>query len=306
MADFSNSTKPADLLLDSLGSLGSPSLLLDTYIPGYSIISNVLVNFLRLDVSRVVPILGAIFALSKTWDYLYYQIRYQILHYLTCSILITSELDAYYNISRFLTDKKNLGKRSSDLVALSNRRPDGTFIDPELERAEREPGGGRAKGRHRRTQEYEAQLESYQYFWYNGRLFIWFRQRDNRSNLDYHSSRTVEAKLYCFSANTTPIKELIEDSAAYQEARNAGLTKIYRPASAKQRSYGDVHWRSATGRPSRPLGTVIMSKEKKNALVADIEQYLLPATRKWYSQRGIPYRRGYVSTAAKSIPQSRD
>ena len=305
MSDLPNPTptQPIDPL--GIGGFGSLSLLLDAFIPGYSIISNILANILGLDVSQALPILGFLFALSKTWGYLYYQIRHQILHYLTCSILITSDLDAYYNVSRFLNDKKNLGKLCSDITATSNRKPDGSFVDPEMERLQHEDGG-RLKGRLRRAQEYEARLGSFQYFWHNGRLFIWFRhQQNNRSTLDFQSARTVEAKLYCFSMSTTPIKELVDDAAVYQETRYAGLTKIFRPSSARQLNFGEIYWRSAAGRPSRPLGTVVMSKQKKNNLIADIKQYLLPATRKWYSQRGIPYRRGYVSGAGNFVSNNK-
>ncbi|KAE8378207.1 P-loop containing nucleoside triphosphate hydrolase protein [Aspergillus bertholletiae] len=47
-------------------------------------------------------------------------------------------------------------------------------------------------------------------------------------------------------------------------------------------------------RSPRPLSTVILDQEQKDAFVDDIKEYLHPRTRRWYSNRGIPYRRGYL------------
>ena len=47
-------------------------------------------------------------------------------------------------------------------------------------------------------------------------------------------------------------------------------------------------------RSPRPLSTVVLDQEQKNAFINDIKEYLHPRTRRWYSNRGIPYRRGYL------------
>lgn len=47
-------------------------------------------------------------------------------------------------------------------------------------------------------------------------------------------------------------------------------------------------------RPNRPITTVDLDHGDRDALVADVAQYLRPATRRFYARRGIPYRRGYL------------
>jgi chaperone BCS1 len=47
-------------------------------------------------------------------------------------------------------------------------------------------------------------------------------------------------------------------------------------------------------RPPRPLSTVVLDEAQKQAFIEDIKEYLHPRTRRWYSNRGIPYRRGYL------------
>jgi mitochondrial chaperone BCS1 len=42
------------------------------------------------------------------------------------------------------------------------------------------------------------------------------------------------------------------------------------------------------------METVVLDKEQKAAVLADINEYLHSATNTWYAQRGIPYRRGYL------------
>jgi len=39
---------------------------------------------------------------------------------------------------------------------------------------------------------------------------------------------------------------------------------------------------------------VVLDPEQKQALVDDVNEYLSPASPKWYAVRGIPYRRGYL------------
>lgn len=69
-------------------------------------------------------------------------------------------------------------------------------------------------------------------------------------------------------------------------------TLIYRGTCVGLRA--EPTWRRCLARASRPLSTVILSEAKKKTLVEDLSDYLAPSTRRWYSNRGIPYRRGYL------------
>jgi chaperone BCS1 len=42
------------------------------------------------------------------------------------------------------------------------------------------------------------------------------------------------------------------------------------------------------------MSTVLHNNKEKEALLSDITSFLNPATREWYTERGIPYRRGYL------------
>jgi chaperone BCS1 len=53
-------------------------------------------------------------------------------------------------------------------------------------------------------------------------------------------------------------------------------------------------WDQGRHRPSRDISTVIMPPEQKEYLLQDVKEYLNPYTMRWYAQRGLPYRRGYL------------
>jgi hypothetical protein len=54
--------------------------------------------------------------------------------------------------------------------------------------------------------------------------------------------------------------------------------------------YGN--WARSTARSIRPLSSVILEEGVEEKLVRDAKDFLRSA--KWYSDRGIPYRRGYL------------
>ena len=51
-------------------------------------------------------------------------------------------------------------------------------------------------------------------------------------------------------------------------------------------------WSYYSKRPRRPLDSVIMDSKEKSRVIADMNEYLLMSTQRWYNRRGIPHRRG--------------
>ena len=88
------------------------------------------------------------------------------------------------------------------------------------------------------------------------------------------------------------LKELLLEARAQYIKKDNDSTLIYRGTCVGLRA--EPTWRRCLARASRPLSTVILSEAKKKMLVEDLSDYLAPATRRWYSNRGIPYRRGYL------------
>ncbi|KAI5369885.1 Putative AAA+ ATPase domain, ATPase, AAA-type, core [Septoria linicola] len=73
--------------------------------------------------------------------------------------------------------------------------------------------------------------------------------------------------------------------------RDEEYTYIYRVARFD--SDGEV-WDSPIARSVRTLDTVAMEAETKKSIISSVEKYLAPETRTWYSQRGLPLRKGIL------------
>ncbi|CRG88188.1 hypothetical protein PISL3812_05215 [Talaromyces islandicus] len=102
-------------------------------------------------------------------------------------------------------------------------------------------------------------------------------------------------QLKCLGSSFAPVQRLLEEAQLYNLEKTKTTTTIHR-AIANVRDL--VRWTSFSSRPSRAISTVIFDKNAKHELLSDINEYLHPHTRRWYSNHGIPYRRGYLFSGA--------
>jgi len=115
-------------------------------------------------------------------------------------------------------------------------------------------------------------------------------QEENKSM--FWSRNAEQLNISCFGRNPRIIKELLEEAQRAFLEKDGNKTIIYR--GSKSGSGGDTQWSRCMSRPPRALSTVVLDEAQKNNFIDDIKDYLHPATRRWYSNRGIPYRRGYL------------
>jgi chaperone BCS1 len=93
----------------------------------------------------------------------------------------------------------------------------------------------------------------------------------------------------CMGRSTQPIKDLIDHVRTWSSKKPNRMTEIHR---AESRHGG--YWHIQATRPSRPISTVTLDEAQKDKIVTDVNEYLHPATARWYAARGIPHRRGYL------------
>ena len=105
-------------------------------------------------------------------------------------------------------------------------------------------------------------------------------------------SAREEISLSSFGRNPAILKTLLDESRLKYLQNDENKTLIYR-GIINARS-AEPCWRRCMSRPSRPLSTIVANEAIKDALINDLRDYLHPRTRRWYSNRGIPYRRGYL------------
>ena len=90
-----------------------------------------------------------------------------------------------------------------------------------------------------------------------------------------------------------PIKVLMEDAKKFYYSDTHQKTSIYRPRTKEMRRDYSM-WQQVAQRPVRPMRTIVLDGNEKESVLADINEYLHPATPRWYASRGIPLRRGYL------------
>jgi chaperone BCS1 len=125
------------------------------------------------------------------------------------------------------------------------------------------------------------------WFLYNGWRPAWFsfeRTEAKASGGWCATSRYNENfTLGILGRNKAILKQIVSEAAmSLNKASNGASLKVY----------NDYYWKTVQGYKPRTLDSVILPKDEKAALVADIEKFLRNETA--YSLSGTPYRRGYM------------
>ncbi|KAL1980482.1 hypothetical protein VTN96DRAFT_4038 [Rasamsonia emersonii] len=134
--------------------------------------------------------------------------------------------------------------------------------------------------------------EGQYWFWYKHRLISFARTPDDSKQIITWGTPTERLYLRCLGRDASILKELLREAQQTYVDRDGNKTIIYR--GQKSAAGADHDWVRCMARPPRPLSTVVLDDAQKQAFLEDVKEYLHPRTRRWYSNRGIPYRRGYM------------
>ncbi|KAJ1326068.1 mitochondrial chaperone BCS1 [Microdochium nivale] len=94
----------------------------------------------------------------------------------------------------------------------------------------------------------------------------------------------------CLGRSVQPIKRFLAVCREFADKQREAFITVRASRSQHYRE----GWDTTILRPMRPLETVHLDKRVRDELVLDIRNYLKPSTRRFYMERGIPYRRGYL------------
>jgi chaperone BCS1 len=266
--------------------------LLESFIPGYSLISKFILDALGFDIGIVVSTGLLVFAAGTAWKYASKMLSSFLNEYLVASIYFDDHDDLFASVLAWVAEQR-VGKVARRLKAVSKQgsSPEDDEVD-EVETVTSELfhfGKWAAKV----PPKYEPWFGSYQ-FMFGYRFFIFERARRERQATPWAGrSEEEHIVLKTFGLSTGPIKELLVHIKKWSIERENSITVIKRPQSKEIRRYQGA-WSRVTSRPSRPMETVVLDPEQKDALIADVNEYLSPASPRWYAVRGIPYRRGYL------------
>lgn len=274
-----------------------PANLLEALIPGYSIISEFLLDVLGFDITLVVSAFALVFGLYTVVKFIWKHAYGQFQEYFMSFICIDSDDDIYDHVMKWLQGQRMV-QESRSLFAKTSQQTiwDLQGEDGEIKALDNQVLLNFSNWDAKVPPEFQPYFGNHRFF-HKGRYFEFQRSTKQVMHQGWAGSilqNDETIQLSCVGRSTQPIKDLlVECREQYLTMRRAN-TVVRRPATKEHRSRGRTVWTTVAKRPSRPLDTVVLGKVQKESLLADINEYLHPSSPRWYANRGIPYRRGYL------------
>ena len=273
-----------------------PANIIEAFIPGYSIISDFLWETLGFDITFAVSTCLLLFGLTSVGKFFWNHAYHYFEVYFMSSISIDSDDDIYGHVMDWLGSQKVL-KISRNLMAKTGHK--NAWDVQERDTQEIETGPNKflnfSNWDAKVPPKYEPSFGSHRFF-HRGRIFEFQRDIKQTMNSGRRAGifREEIIKLTCIGRSTQPIKDLIKECRDHHLDKERSCTVVRRPAPKDLRARGYNNWHRVATRPSRPIETVVLDNDEKNRVLRDINEYLHPGTPRWYANRGIPYRRGYL------------
>lgn len=298
------------------GSIPSfDTVFLESVIPGYSLASRLLATYFHFDLTFYLPLIVTCAASFAAVRYSFNWLRelYELVrNYFVCTAEISPEDEIYTYLMYWMTTQPVATRATSFVAGTKLRNSRYSYYDSDDEADSDDDNNS-----HDDPDETEASFDAYwartvsrdrfkplrftpskgtYYFKYNGRYIAFSREREENkqgilAGLSNNMLSPERLYLSCVGRNPQPIKDLLAEAQRAYVARDGNRTVIYR---GQKQGVDYLDWVRCMARPPRPLSTVVLDKPQKDAFIADIKEYLHPRTRRWYSNRGIPYRRGYL------------
>lgn len=269
--------------------------LLDFLVPGFSFFSSAVQTYLGINLNIYIPLLLVVFGATFAWNYLS-EFAWGVMEgHLMSSVTIRTD-DEIYNMIMMWIARQKFAQRSRRFIVNTNINSRSWFLWRSFEDDEDEDNGdgngdSNNTGRKKKALQYTPSFGTH-FFWYNNNLLLFERHENREQSSALIVSEREELSIKCFGRNPAIIKRLLLEARDQYMAKDDKKTLIYRGASSN--TGGDPTWQRCMARSSRPFSTVILNEKIKKDLIDDVTDYLNPETRRWYSNRGIPYRRGYL------------
>ncbi|KAI4156619.1 MAG: hypothetical protein LQ340_000122 [Diploschistes diacapsis] len=273
--------------------------MLETLVPGLSILSSVFSFYFKIDITQY--LLSALVFLAiatgvrhcarSLWDFF------------SEWIFSTAEIrydDEMYNYLMFWVSKQKFSRNTPQFIAGTQTNSQHVWTeedecdnttgldDEEWETLEDQPPNwDKIKELHCTPS------IGIHFFRYRNHLLTIERRREDNLGF-FNRTKTETIYLSCMGRNPQILKDLLQEAQRVYHERDGNRTIIYRGTKPSGGSAGDMEWIRCLSRPPRPLSTVVLDQTQKDLIVDDMREYLHPYTRRWYSNRGIPYRRGYL------------
>ncbi|KAI2468333.1 BCS1 N terminal-domain-containing protein [Annulohypoxylon bovei var. microspora] len=265
--------------------------ILDFFFPGFSMFAGAIQKYLKIDLNLYIPLLLLTGALTVLWNYASDYLWAQLESYYMAVVDVRTD-DEVYNIIMGWVTRQKFSQDARRFVVNTNINSRSWYVwdwdsDNEDDDYERESSSQKKK----KALSYTPSFGSH-YFWYRGRLLLFRRSAKEQQKGWQLVSQCEEISISCFGRDPWILKELLLEARQQYMKKDEHKTLIYR-GTIKPGSM-ETTWQRCMARASRPFSTVILNEQVKQELIDDVTDYLEPTTQRWYANRGIPYRRGYL------------
>ena len=275
-----------------------PAQLLESFVPGYAVISKLILNSSGVDITGIGSLSLTAFLSFTAASYLLGHVRRYCDEYLTSSVCIEENDLLFDSFVAWLAAQESTTAARKLMVkaGFSRYRSDESDdYEPTSQTEDDKPRWINYSSRVAlEPTQYMPDRGFYWFFW-SHHLFWMDRQQKtmvyggNNGSTWFGHRDTLRIKT--IGTSTRPIKNLIQEVKQSRGKHNKSRTQVMRPQADGPTQ---KEWRTIATRPSRPVETVILDQRQKDDVLDDINEFLHPRTAKWYAARGIPFRRGYL------------
>ncbi|KAF8422729.1 P-loop containing nucleoside triphosphate hydrolase protein [Tirmania nivea] len=253
---------------------------------------------LGLDINFLVTLAALCFAIFTSATYLRNGVQILLYYYYSCTVKVVSQDPLFSALMSFLEEEgafnmSKVGAQQTQIEQRDTEKWDYKYY-PESESDESEAEDSEVIHNRKKIKYVPApSFEDYFYYKPTGTTITIIREEIPNSHLGWWNPRSKqEVLLTIYGKDPTPLKILFEEVVERQNNKDHGRTAVYKARYGSEG--GGTEWERCFSKPVRSLDTVILDDKQKEKIAEDLEEFLLPATNKWYSNRGLPYRRGYL------------
>ncbi|KAI2609282.1 BCS1 N terminal-domain-containing protein [Hypoxylon sp. NC1633] len=255
-------------------------------------------NWLGIEPTYLLSAIGVLWALNKLFRQIYSLFSRLLNDHFMSSIHVANTDDIYIHLMQWLASQPRM-VNSRDLTAetMSKR----AWEDEDASSVARDRSGRwlNFSNQEARTPPQFSPAVGLHSFWWKGQYYRLNRKResvfDEGSTAGSVFRDQEDLVISCFGRSPEPIKELLAAAKARYYRDHQARTIVKRPSMHHVRRFGGRgSWNQVANRPTRDIRTVVLDEQQKQQVLADMNEYLHPETPIWYSNRGIPLRRGYL------------
>ncbi|KAI6093105.1 BCS1 N terminal-domain-containing protein [Hypoxylon rubiginosum] len=253
-------------------------------------------SWLGLEPSLLLTALGMIWAFNKLSRQLYSYMHAIVVQHFMSSVHIRNPDDIYTHLIKWLATQPRLVNSRSLMAETSSKE---AWEDEDASNVTRDKSGFYLNFSNQEAKspaQYVPAIGLHG-FWWRGHYFTLTRKREivfaegSSRAFREHEDITIS----CFWRSPQPIKQFLAHIKEVYYSNHQARTIVKRPSRLSNPRYGGRgNWLQVANRPVRDIRTVVLDEDQKLKVLADINEYLHPETPRWYANRGIPLRRGYL------------